>query len=248
MNRVEVVGVTHRGRARPANEDTIAVAGFLSAVPEGEPVRLTVSSTRPVTCLVADGLGGHADGARASRLAAQVIVDASPTFADSAAIVAAVHRADADLHAESGHDPRRGAMGTTVVLLTVSGANATCVNVGDSRCYLVRDGLLVQLSRDDSPPPSRPGPAVRTGRVTQTLGGRRTPDPIHPHVQRLPAVAGDRFLLCSDGLTDYLPLDDVETCLTGGGRPDDVVRDLLRRTLDAGGGDNISALLVTILE
>ncbi|WP_158632010.1 PP2C family serine/threonine-protein phosphatase [Micromonospora sp. Llam0] len=246
--------MTHRGRVRPANEDTIAVAGFLSAVPEGEPVRLTVSSTRPVTCLVADGLGGHADGARASRLAAQVIVDASPTFADSAAIVAAVHRADADLyadtdlHAGSGQPPSPGAMGTTVVLLTVSGENATCVNVGDSRCYLLRDGLLVQLSQDDSPPPSVPGPAVRTGRVTQTLGGRLTRVPIHPHVQRLATVAGDRFLLCSDGLTDYLPLDDVETCLTGGGRPDDVVRDLLRRTLDAGGGDNVSALLVTILE
>jgi len=248
VNRVEVVGVTHRGRVRPANEDTIAVAGFLSAVPEGEPVRLTVSSTRPVTCLVADGLGGHADGARASRLAAQVIVDASPTFADSAAIVAAVHRADANLYAGSGHPLPRGAMGTTVVVLTVSGADATCVNVGDSRCYLLRDGLLVQLSRDDSPPPSRPGPAVPTGRVTQTLGGRLTPAPIHPHVQRLSTIAGDRFLLCSDGLTDYLPVDDVENCLTGGGRPDDVVRDLLRRTLDAGGGDNVSALLVTILE
>jgi len=248
MNRVAVAAVTHRGRVREHNEDAVAAAGFVSAAVEGEPVQLTVSSTRPVTCLVADGMGGHAEGGRASRLAARLIADASPAFGDSDAIVAAVQATNTALHAEAACSPGWSGMGTTVVILTLTGDTATCVNVGDSRCYLMRDGVLVQLSSDDSPVPVGSTPAAKTGVVTQTLGGTAVETVVHPHVHQVQVVQGDRFLLCSDGVTDYLPLDEVEDGLAAGAEPVETVRDLLRRTLDAGGGDNISALLVTILE
>lgn len=243
MNHVDVAAVTHRGRVRDHNEDTIAVGGFLSGAVEGEPTRLTLATARPVTCLVADGLGGHAEGARASRLAASVIVDASPAFHDAEAIVAAVGSADDAVRAEAALCPQWTNMGTTVVVLTLNDGEATCVNVGDSRCYLIRDGVLVQLSSDDSPIPAGAG-GTRSRLVTQSLGAGT----VRPHVHTLKAVAGDRFLLCSDGMTDYVPLDDVEERL---GAADDAVeslRGLLRAALDGGGGDNVSALLVTILE
>jgi len=248
MNVIDAVAVTHRGRVRRGNEDTVAVAGFLSAAEQGEPVRVTVSSTRPFTGLVADGMGGHAEGGRASRLAAKVITDASPAFRDPEAIVAAVCEANTAIHAEAKVAGEWAGMGTTVVVLTVAGGTATCVNVGDSRCYLMRDENLVQLSTDDAPPPVGSTPAVKTGVVTQTLGGTVDERPVQPHVHQVAVQAGDRFLLCSDGLTDVVSVDEIEVGLTGSADAVDTVRDLLRRALDAGGPDNISALLLTIPE
>jgi PPM family protein phosphatase len=242
MNRVEVVAVTHRGRVRERNEDTVAVAGFLSTVVEGEPTRFALDTTRPVTCLVADGLGGHAAGERASRLAAGVISDAGPTLHDGAAVTDAVLAADRAIRAEAALCAEWADMGTTVVVLTVHGDEAFCVNVGDSRCYLMREDVLVQLSADDSPMPG----GMRSNVVTQTLGGGA--GGVRPHLLTTKLVPGDRFLLCSDGLTDYVCVDRVEERLVA--EPDglETVRNLLRDALDAGGGDNVSALLVTIRE
>lgn len=246
MNRVDVVAVTHRGLRREHNEDTVAVAGFLSGVLEGEPTRITVSTARPVTCLVADGLGGHAEGRRASRLAAGVIADAGPTLHDDPAVVKAIAEADAAIRAEAAGSSAWAGMGTTVVVLTVNDGTARCANVGDSRCYLHRDGMLVQLSADDSPPPMPGSTVARTTVVTQTLGGTGSSSP-RPHVTSVAVEVGDRFLLCSDGLTDFVPEDRLDTVLAGS---DDLesLRTLLRDALDAGGEDNVSALLVTILE
>jgi serine/threonine protein phosphatase PrpC len=245
MNRVDVVAVTHRGLHRDHNEDTVAVAGFLSEALEGEPTRITVTTARPVTCLVADGLGGHAEGGRASRLAASVIADAGPTLHDHSAVVRAIADADEAIRAEAAGVPAWADMGTTVVVLTINDSTAMCANVGDSRCYLHRDGMLVQLSADDSPQPVPGTTMTRTAVVTQTLGGSTG---VHPHVTRIEVRAGDRFLLCSDGLTDLVPVDRLESVLGDGTDEVESVRALLRDALDAGGDDNVSALLVTILE
>lgn len=242
MNVIDAVAVTHRGRVRRGNEDTVAVAGFLSAAEQGEPVRVTVSSTRPFTGLVADGMGGHAEGGRASRLAAKVITDASPAFRDPDTVVAAVRDANTAIHTEAKVAGEWAGMGTTVVVLTVAAGTATCVNVGDSRCYLMRDENLVQLSTDDAPPPV----GLKTGVVTQTLGGTVDERPVQPHVHQVAVRAGDRFLLCSDGLTDVVTVDEIEAGLNCAADAVDTVRDLLRRALDAGGPDNISVLLLTI--
>src|SRR5690349_13948615 len=101
MNHLEVVAVTHRGLVREHNEDTVAVAGFLSSAQEGEPTRYPVATTRPGTCVVADGLGGHAEGRRASRLAAAVITDAGPGLHDDEAVVRAVEASHAAVTAEA---------------------------------------------------------------------------------------------------------------------------------------------------
>ena len=244
MNRVDIVAVTHRGRVRQRNEDTLAVAGFLSGMAEGEPVRLALATGRPVTCLVADGLGGHPEGRRASRLVAGMLADASPGFHDGSAVVRAIHDANAAIHEEMALVRHWTGMGATIVVLVLAGDEATCVNVGDSRCYVLRDGSLVQLSADDSPPPpvgaASSGPATV---VTQTLGGGDRLVAVRPHVYRTTVLPGDLFLLCSDGLTDEVSPDRVEKCLVESADPYAAAQALLGAALSAGGTDNVSIVL-----
>ncbi len=245
MTRVDVVLVTHRGRERRHNEDTVAAAGYQSSVLEGRPVRLGVDTLLPVTCLVSDGLGGHAQGGRASRLAAATISDAAPAFRDEDAVVRAVRAANDAVYEEMAYAPQWSAMGATVVVLVLTDGAAICVNVGDSRCFLQRAGSLVQLSADDSPAPAAGETAMATV-VTQTLGGRPAPAAVEPHVHRTAVEPGDRFLLCSDGLTDEVPLDRIEEHLAKAEDQPGAVQALLRAALDAGGTDNVSIVLAAV--
>ena len=247
MKQIEVVAVTHRGRVRDHNEDTVSVAGFQSGVVEGQPVRFVIDPVRPVTCLVADGLGGHAEGGRASRLAAATIADAAPSFHDQAAVVTAVVRANESVYAEMALDRTWSGMGSTVVVLVLTGGTWICANVGDSRCFLLRDDSLVQLSEDDSVAPA-PGEATVATVVTQTLGGRPDATPITPHVIEQEVRPGDQFLLCSDGLTDELPAEAIEAELVKAADPRTAVEELLKATLVAGAHDNVSIVLVAVPE
>ncbi|MCU7730053.1 protein phosphatase 2C domain-containing protein [Actinoplanes sp. KI2] len=246
MRRINVVAVTHRGRERDHNEDTVSVAGFQSGVVEGQPVRFAIDTVRPVTCLVADGLGGHAEGGRASRVAAATIADAAPLLHDSGALVKAVRAANDAVYDEMAHDRAWTGMGSAIVVLVIVEDRMICANVGDSRCFLLRDGHLVQLSIDDSPAPEA-GQATIATVVTQTLGGRPDRDGVEPHVLEAEVRTGDRFLLCSDGLTDELTPEHIEE-LARAEDPAAAVAELLRATLDAGGHDNVSIMLATVEE
>jgi serine/threonine protein phosphatase PrpC len=244
---LEAVAVTHRGRVRDHNEDTIAVGGFLSNAREGTPLALALDGDRPVACLVADGLGGHSEGARASMTAARYLADAFTRFGDPASVREAVWRADELVSEEAKYCPSWADMGTTVVAAVFVASQVTCVNVGDSRCYQLSDGFLVELSTDDSPPlPPGSGPDAVQTIITQSLGGGRRGG-VEPHVWSGTIAPGDRFLLCSDGLTDYVPLDDLELALRDAAdEPTAAVERLLDLALAAGGHDNVSIVLVTV--
>ncbi|SNY64892.1 PP2C family protein-serine/threonine phosphatase [Paractinoplanes atraurantiacus] len=243
MTHIDVVAVTHRGRKRDHNEDTVSVAGFQSGAVEGQPVRFAVDPIRPVTCLVADGLGGQAEGGRASRLAATAMGDFF--FHDREAVVKAVRAANEVVYAEMALNPAWSGMGSTVVVLVLAGDRAICVNVGDSRCFLLRDSHMVQLSQDDSVTPA-PGEATVATVVTQTLGGRARMTGVEPHAIEVGVRPGDQFLLCSDGLTDELPPERIEAELAGAADPRTAVERLLRATLDAGARDNVSIVLAAV--
>jgi serine/threonine protein phosphatase PrpC len=136
-------------------------------------------------------------------------------------------------------------MGSTLVLLVLTGDRMICANVGDSRCFLLRDSHLVQLSHDDSLPPA-PGQATVATVVTQTLGGRPERTAVDPHVLEAEFRPGDQFLLCSDGLTDELPPERIEAELGKASDPRTAVEELLRATLDAGARDNVSIVLIAV--
>ncbi len=241
--RIRTAAVTHRGAVRPANEDTIAVAGWLCSVDDGVPVELVVDSTDGVLLAVADGLGGHPEGERASLLALRTLCARRDALATPDALVAAVHEADRVLYAEMEQVPAAEGMGTTLAGFAVVGDVVRVVNVGDSRCYATSGGTLVQVSVDDSPPSPDGSP---THVVDQTLGGWSAPDDLDPHVGELAVEPGARLLVCSDGLSDVLDADRIAAAVLSTDAPAEVVATLLSWTLEAGAPDNVSVVLAEL--
>jgi PPM family protein phosphatase len=226
---------THQGMVRDTNEDSV----FPKA--SGE-------SSDEVLLIVADGMGGHVAGEVASRIA---INAAASTDVDPADRVAAGNRA---IREEVARDPGLDGMGTTMTLLQVDDGVATIAHIGDSRAYLLRDGELTQLTEDHT---------VAAEYVAQ---GQLSPEEAATHPQRhmllrtlgltrfvnidevtVELQAGDRILICSDGLTEMVKDDAIASTLLDG-TPDEVVWELVEMANNAGGVDNITVVVVEALD
>jgi PPM family protein phosphatase len=233
-----IIAFTHRGRVRAGNEDAIVVGDWVSPPEMTGPREFRHPLSAPLLCAVADGMGGHAAGEVASREAANGLARRRAMLHDGAAAAAALMDVDAALYRAMERDENLRGMGTTVVGLGLA-PRLVWFNVGDSRLYRADGDRLTQLSIDDVPP----GP--RSGVITQTLGGLWPKfEPIVPHVGEEALTAPQRFLLCSDGLTDMLDDGEIADGLT---RPDaQAVTHLFDRAMSAGGYDNISIVLVSL--
>jgi protein phosphatase len=216
----------HRGRVRDHQEDAALV----------DPVRDLY--------VVADGLGGHAAGEVASRIAVatlgRAVVAASPGLLarPQDLISIAIDAADQAIRADArAHRERRG-MGSTVVAAHVGPRAVVLGSVGDSRGYRLRGGKLEQLTTDDS-----------AGRhtLTQALGGSAG---VHPHILTTAHRAGDLFLLCTDGLYGSVPAPELvqllEPAYYCAAKVDACARQLVARANEHGGPDNITAILVRV--
>jgi protein phosphatase len=201
--------------------------------------------------VVADGMGGHANGELASRMAVEVLRSQMEARPDpgTADLAAAVRAANEQIF-EAGHRDRSSglpAMGTTIVALSL-GRRAAWVHVGDSRLYRLRDGELALLTADDT----RFGRQVAVGgpvpldlphtnellcalgverQVTPTLGE----DAVHP---------GDAYLLCSDGVSGLVSAIAIRDHLAAMADPAATGEALLELAMDAGGNDNASIVVV----
>lgn len=229
---------THVGRVRSSNQDSLLEAGDLF--------------------VVADGMGGHNGGEVASALAVETVREAfnAPT---TDLLVEAIQAANEAILAKAADDPSLQGMGTTVVALaavvTEGEERIAIANVGDSRCYLLEDDRLRQITKDHS--------------VVQTLvdNGQITKAEAEVHPQRniltralgidpkvmtdsweLLPFAGDRYLLCSDGLfNEVSPATIIET-LQAITEPSEAAAELVRLANEGGGRDNISVVVVDVLE
>jgi serine/threonine protein phosphatase PrpC len=244
---VHVAAFTHPGRVRSHNEDCIAVGSWLQQGSMVQPARFILPLEKPLLCLVADGLGGHAAGEVASRYAAQRLSAAACDLDnDEQAVSDCLLRINAEILTEMRSNPNQIGMGTTVAGLIIAPAGITVVNVGDSRIYHRQENRLLQLSTDDTPEAMYFGSAnspLRSHIITQCLGGLDVQRDIEPHVLTHPLERG-YWLLCSDGLTDMLDQHDLETSLS-----DDLeqtVVTLFNKAMAAGGNDNISIVLVRL--
>ncbi|MEU4390946.1 protein phosphatase 2C domain-containing protein [Kribbella sp. NPDC023855] len=226
------------GRVRRNNEDS-AYAG-------------------PHLLLLADGMGGAAAGEVASAAAVQVIrrLDKPGITGEEMieALAGAVHRANERLAELVEEDPEREGMGSTVTALLFDGQQLGLAHLGDSRAYRMRDGLLYQLSHDHTFVQS----LVDEGRISKeeafthphrnlilrVLDGRPDSD---PDLEILDVQAGDRLLLCSDGLPDYVS-DQVIATSMAEGTPDSVVVDLITHALEAGSNDNVTCVVADVIE
>ncbi len=243
MARLRWGSASHQGQLRAQNEDH-AHAG------EG-------------LFVVADGMGGHLAGEVASEMAVSRLDERLPTDAANTldGLVAAINEANREIYDSSIDNPDQAGMGTTVTAIAVvtdphDGEVFAVANVGDSRGYVLRHGRLRQVTIDHSfvqelvaegaisRDEARTHP--RRNIVTRALG-------IEPYVRvdswTMPIIRGDRFVLCSDGLVDEVTDDTITHVLaTHRDDPEAAARALVDAANDAGGRDNITVVVIDVLE
>ena len=233
-------GVTHAGKVRQNNEDALLVG-------EGKDETLFV---------VADGIGGFEAGEVASSLAVDVLKDLQPDEPFTAAIGEANRR----ILAAGRGDEKLSGMGTTVVAIRFGGTQrepvAEVAHVGDSRAYLMRGGdmnpitedhsLVAELVRSGDLTRDQAAEHPQKNLITRALGADEEVD---VDTAILPIEAGDRILLCSDGLSDMVSEAGISEILADSPEdPERVARGLLSAALDAGGNDNITIVVVDVKE
>jgi len=211
-----------------------------------------------VVFAVADGVGGHQAGEVASQTAVDTLRD---TFTEQTAdgLVGAIHRANRQVWQLAQESPDRRGMGTTLVALAVVAEDGieqlAVANVGDSRAYLYSATDLIQLTRDHSLVEEM----VREGRlsaeealvhpqrsiITRALGMEAA---IEVDLWLLLPSGGDRLLLCSDGLTNELSDSRIAATLRRIAEPQEAADELVRQARAQGGGDNITAVVVDVVD
>ena len=243
--------ISSRGRIRRNNEDNYLFDGrCLPAIhDEATPlIRLEQASDAPIFAAVFDGMGGESFGELASYAAAErmraVLADAPPFGAARVfleELCLELNRAVV----EKKEELLTSSMGTTAVIVCFSGASATVCNVGDSRCYLLRGGVLRQLSVDHVEAPS---PVFHSKKppLSQSLGIPEDDFLIEPHTDSVSLAHGDLFLLCSDGITDMLTDEQIASVLNGHPSPADSALVLLQSAMENGGRDNITAIVCAV--
>lgn len=240
MTYLAVSALSHIGAVRDHHEDSLVVGPWtLCATVTESPQTLVFPLGTPLIVAVADGLGGHAGGEVASALVARQLAQLGPLLDSKDRLREALDACNRDVYAVAARDPDLTAMGTTVAGVVITADHVLAFNVGDSRVYAAGPEGVRQLSTDD-----RLGDdGLRTGILTQALGGSDEPAAIDPHVITSPLSADTSYLICTDGLTDPLPAGLLEEAL---GQHDDgrAVFELWKAAVEAGGPDNITIAFV----
>lgn len=237
MLRISGTGETHVGLVRANNEDSAFVG--------------------PYCALVADGVGGGAAGEIASATAAYAVSTTvhAQTGQDPAEVLAAGFRlAQAQVHAGVVADGTRAGMATTLTAIVTDGKRFTLGHLGDSRAYVLRDGVLTRVSRDhtyvqDLLDEGRLDPEDVVDHpwrnvVLRTVNGNAEGE---PDLIDLNLVVGDRILLSSDGLTDLVGEPELATLLRDRSA-EDAVSVLIAAALARGGRDNVTCVIGTVVD
>ncbi len=253
MTTVTSAAATHPGLRREGNEDASCIRADLGLY------------------VVADGMGGHAAGEVASRLAVETIesvihdtrlADLSSTWPfpydtdltlDGNRLKAAFQLANRKLTAAMGNNDDLRGMATTAVAVLITPQGTTAAHVGDSRAYRLRAGVLTALTQDHS----WVNEQVRAGLmsdadarrhpwrnvVTRAITGGDDPE---PELSPLVLEAGDRLLLCSDGLSSVCANDQIASLLAADRPLAEICASLIDAANDAGGPDNITVVLIEV--
>ena len=239
--RYAVAAVSDCGSSRPSNEDAF---GY---------------SAEHGVYVVCDGMGGAAAGEVASAMAVEEVMhllsNRNITMPLEHAVEGAIRAANESIHLRAEDNPQLEGMGTTLVGLVTEGRRVVVFNVGDSRCYRLRDNKLEQISKDHSLVEEQvrmgritPEEALRSPQrnvITRALGTQKN---VEPDLFELEAEVGDIFLLCTDGLTGELPDPLIESMLAADLFLDERCARLVSAANKAGGHDNVTCLLVRALE
>ncbi|MGJ5051651.1 PP2C family protein-serine/threonine phosphatase [Bradyrhizobium oligotrophicum] len=248
MSSLTIAAFTHRGRVRQNNEDAVGVGDRVFTGDMTSPVAITIPNGGCL--LIADGMGGHAHGAMASRAVLDYLIAAVDRLSDPACCAEAIEEANQQLFKLMREHEQAIGMGTTLVGAVLKADQLVTFNVGDSRCYLLSGGQLVQLSHDDVPEGKTNQFGLRRSHaLTQALGGSWFPTAIEPHISVDPSLAaGETLLLCSDGLTDMVDNQTIRNTLMTAKAPLQAARTLVAEAFRSGGGDNVSLIIAQPLK
>jgi len=266
---IDVAALSDQGKVREHNEDHFFVARggrhlatLLTNIPSSDvPTRFEETV---YIMIVADGMGGHAGGAVASRTAIATLINivlhmpdwilrldeehAQKVMDRAAERYRKVHEA---LQEKARLDPKLRGMGTTMTAASSLGDDLFVTHVGDSRAYLFRDGKLQLLTHDQT----QAQLMADIGMISQTevarhrlrhvltsaLGGMEKA--VRADIQRFKLADGDRLLLCTDGLTDMVEDEGIARVLGGVESSDEACRRLVDLALENGGKDNVTVVL-----
>jgi protein phosphatase len=237
-------GKSDVGRVRPGNEDAYFIDGDYGVF------------------LVADGMGGHAAGEIASRMAAEMVGPGVSRAVAQGLRGSELERRIAELVVEANRaileraegEPEKRGMGTTLTVLALGSNGYRLGQVGDSRGYLLRDDELTQITRDHTVVQQQVERGALTSEqarlhplshvLTRALG---TDEDIEADTYHGKVKPGDVYLLCSDGLSGMVGDGQLEEILTANGtKPEQAVDELIRAANEAGGQDNITAVVVRV--
>ncbi len=268
---VDVAGRTHVGHRRDRNEDQFLVADLSKALTVRasslafEDQTALIGGVRGALLVVADGMGGHVGGQRASRVAVQALqryvlhtmswffrLDEGDGEALEGQLVAAVERCQQALEQQLDADDSREGMGTTLTLAYVAWPWTYVVHVGDTRCYLLREGQLHQLTRDQTVAQvlldegvfdehaAEESPTAHM--LSQALVAKRDNE-MSPEVYRSSLELGDTLVLCSDGLTKHVDDDTIARLTAAAETADGACEALVDAALEGGGSDNVTVVV-----
>lgn len=241
---IHIAALTHQGKLRENNEDTIVFGASIQNAPMERPLSFTLPLDRQMLFLVADGMGGHAAGEVASQFVASRLKEkiSRTSFLTEEEIATTICDVNRELYEEMTKTPQLVAMGTTVAGLCIASEGIVVFNVGDSRVYRRQDEYLAQISIDDIRHRTTDADSGRSHSLTQSLGGTVDIMEIMPHVAGQRMGPGRCYLICSDGLSDMVGVDEMEKLIS-----DDVgssVQALFTQAMEAGGLDNISIIII----
>lgn len=270
---LDFFGITDKGKVRSENQDHFLVTTLhkmmrvhVTSLPNPELIEIPSQRIASVG-MVCDGVGGHSGGEAASRSAVEAIAGYvthtmqcffTGEHGDSAEFLESLrdaatrsHELIAERAKQSGD--RKG-MATTLTMFVVVWPTLYLLQVGDSRCYIFREGVLTQLTRDQtmaqdlldsgvlSPEQAARSPYANV--LSSSLGGASWV----PEVSRFDLKLGDKMLLCTDGLTKHVPDEQIQRRMLALTSSEHAARALLQDALDAGGTDNVTVLVLrTIL-
>lgn len=267
-SEIDVFGLTDVGKRRKANEDHFLICSLHkqmaihnTSLPDLEDTRLT-SESMAFLGLVADGLGGHAAGEEASKLALETVASyithtmqcyytKDPTqeqhFREE--LQASAHRCHSSVLAKAAERPEHMGMATTLTVAMMVWPRLYIVQVGDSRCYHMRDGQLTQITRDQTMaqelvdrgllPKEEADESRWSDQLSSAIGGPAAT----PILTRIRLKWGDVVLLCSDGLTKHVSDDQINDRLRSIKSAQGACRALVTDALDGGGSDNVTVIV-----
>jgi serine/threonine protein phosphatase PrpC len=255
---VAVCGLSDVGIARSNNEDAFRIVDLTTAASVDTSEQTDVDlGPRGMLLVVCDGMGGENAGEVASALAVEVISSHLVTSREpdaATALRAAVDHAN-ELVVAASDEPGKKGMGTTVVALLIRDDEVYTAEVGDSRAYVLRGGNLVQLSKDQTyvqllldqglMTPETIKSSVAKNVVLQALG--KAPELIVAQ-RRLALRAGDRLLVCSDGLSSYVTDDEIRAVLDSNVSLHDGCARLVAMANVRGGHDNVTVVTALVGE